>query len=130
MLMKKRIISIFFFNFLLLFFAEENTQYQRLYFFKIISFHTKFEVYCTKEPLGYYKYSQNVNEDTVYLTYEGNKFYEQCKFDENLTVFEPLYPLNIWTNRAGKLIRLKKRFGPVIEKNRKKKNYPYGYGQN
>jgi len=79
---------------------------------------------------GYYKYPQLIKNKTVYLTYEGNEFYEQCKFDENLTIFEEFYASNMWSNSKGDMLLMKKRYAPVIDKNRKRKNYPYGFGKN
>ncbi|MCK4796866.1 MAG: hypothetical protein KAT05_05755 [Spirochaetes bacterium] len=128
--MKKTILSIIFFNIFSIIFAEENIIVERIYFFKVIAFHKKHEIFCTKEPAGYYKYPQNIEGNNIYLTYEANKFYNQCKFDESFTIFTLFYPLNMWTNNKGEVFRLKKKYSPVIEKNRKRKNYPYGFGKN
>jgi len=127
--MKRLVLSIFLLN-LFFIFADEDITYERLYFIKIIAFHRKFEIYCTKNPLGYYKYPQIINNEKVYLTYEGNNFFNQCKFDENLAIFDIFYPLAVWTNSKGEMLWLKKKYGPVIDKNREIKNYPYGFGKN
>jgi len=122
-------MSMIFLNLIINSFSLES-QAERVYIFKIISFNKKYEVFCTKTANGYYKYPQNINNQKVYLTYEGNEFFEQCKFDENLTVFNELYASNMWSNNRGDMLMMKKRYSPVIEKNRKRKNYPYGFGKN
>lgn len=122
-------MSMIFLGIILNTYAQE-IQVERVYIFKIISFHKKYEVFCTKKPNGYYKYQQVVNDNTVFLTFEGNEFYEQCKFDENFTVFNDLYASNMWSNSKGDMLMMKKRYAPVIEKNRKRKKYPFGFGKN
>lgn len=126
-----RIIYLFIFiiSFFNIYSEEANTS-ERIYMFKVLSFNKKIEVYCTKRPMGYYKYPQKVNTEIVYLTYETNEFYNQCTWDENFTVFNQFYPMTIWTNSKGEVLRLKKRYGPVIQKDREKKHYPYGFGKN
>ena len=128
--MKKIILSMVFLNLFFIISDEKNISTSRIYIFKVIAFHKKYEIFCAKEPAGYYKYPQKINNVIIYLTYEGTQFYNQCKFDENLTLFNCFYTSNIWTNNRGEVFRLKKRYSPVIEKNRKRKNYPYGFGKN
>ena len=109
---------------------QQSTDAQRIYYFKIIAFNKIYDVYCTKIPIGYYKYPQKINNNTIYVTYETNDFYNQSKFDENFTVADFFYPTTIWALSNGSVTRLKKRYGPVIDKNRERKNYPYGFGKN
>lgn len=122
-------MSMIFLNIILNSTSQEN-QVERVYIFKIISFNKKYEMFCTKNVNGYYKYPQVINDKTIYLTYEGNEFFEQCKFDENLTVFNDLFASNMWSNNRGDMLMMKKKYSPVIEKNRKRKNYPFGFGKN
>lgn len=128
--MKKILLSIFFLNFIYLLMPQSGEDTARIYIFKVIAFNAKYEIYCTKQPNGYYKYEDLINNTKVYLTYEGKEFYDQCKFDENLTVFSELYASNMWSNNKGEIINFKKRYSPVTDKNRKRKNYPYGFGKN
>lgn len=126
--MKYILLSIIFILILFPSYSEETAS--RIYMFKMISFYQEYEVFCTKEPLGYYKYPQEVNNTTVYLTYECNTFFEQSKFDENLTIFDLFYPMNLWASIDGGVFRLKKRYSPVIEKNQERKNFHHGFGKN
>lgn len=128
--MKKIIMSIILLNILVFIISEEGITSQRIYYFKIIAFNKIYDIYCTKAPIGYYKYPQKVNNNTIYITYETNDFYNQSKFDENFTVADFFYPTTIWALSNGSVTKLKKRYGPVIDKNRKRKNYPYGFGKN
>jgi hypothetical protein len=98
--------------------------------FKVIAFYQVIEFYCTKNSMGGYKYPQQISNTTVYLTYEANSFFKQSKFDEYFTLFESLYPANIWVNSRGEALNFKKRYSPVIDKNKKRKNYPFGFGKN
>jgi hypothetical protein len=127
--MKKFILSIIFIS---VFFPgfSETIQSERLYGLRILSFSRIYEIYCTKKPVGYYKYEIEENKNIVYLTYEGLDFYKQCLFDENYKVISDFLPLNIWTNTRGELMRFKKKFGPVIEKDRPRKDSGYGYDEN
>lgn len=127
--MKKSVLSIFFIlvNFLTF---SLDTVVERVFIVKVIAFHKKYEVYCTLSSVGYYKYPQEINGKTVYLTYEGEEFFTQCKFDENFTILDGIYPCNMWTNSKGEMLLMKKRYGPVIDKNKERKNYPYGFGKN
>lgn len=126
---KKILLLLFILNILIYIFASE-IEYARIYCFKIISFNKEYEIYCTIKKNGYYKYPIPFHSLTLYITYEGRTFYKQCEFDENLVVFDKLYPANMWSNSRGEVTRFKKRYGPVIEKDRKRKNYPYGFGKN
>jgi len=36
----------------------------------------------------------------------------------------------MWSNNRGDMLMMKKKYSPVIEKNRKRKNYPFGFGKN
>lgn len=127
----KRIILSTLLLFLSIFFSYSKQAYsERVYIIKIIAFNCKYELYCTLSSIGYYKYEENINGKTVYLTYEGKEFFSQCKFDENLTILEGIYPCNMWANNKGEMLLMKKRYAPVIEKNRKRKDYPYGFGKN
>lgn len=127
--MKKLVLSIFFIN--LLYFAYTNdVVYERIYIFKIVAFNSRYEIFCTPTPNGYYKYPKKIHDTTVYLTYETEIFYNQCLFDENIIVFNDFYPSNMWSNSRGEVLRMKKRYGPVIDKNKERKNYPYSFGKN
>ncbi len=128
--MKKIILSIFFLNLLFGFFPDQKIKIERVYIFRLFTFHQRYEIFCTKNPLGYYKYPQRINNIVVYLTFETNDFFEQSKFDEKIIVENFFYPSNIWTNNKGEVLRFRKRYSPVIEKNRKRKNYPFGFGKN
>jgi hypothetical protein len=128
--MKKIILSIFLLNILFTLIPQENIIAERIYYFKIIAFHKIYDIYCTKNPMGYYKYPQKINDSTIYVTYETSDFYNQSKFDEKFTVADFFYPTTLWALSNGSVTKLKKRYGPVIDKNRKRKNYPYGFGKN
>jgi hypothetical protein len=111
------------------FYSLENRQ-SRLYIVKFIAFNTGYELYCAYEECGYYKYPVKIEDKTVYLTYEGRDFFNRSKFDENFTLFKEFYPSTVWTNNNGTLFNLKKKYSPVIEKNRERKEFPYGFGKN
>ena len=128
--MKKIILSIILLNILTYSTMQEKKSAQRIYYFKIIAFHKIYDIYCTKNPIGYYKYPQKVNNNTIYVIYETNDFYNQSKFDENFTIADFFYPTTLWALNNGSITKLKKRYGPVIDKNRKRKKYPYGFGKN
>lgn len=102
----------------------------RIYIIKIISFNVITDIYCTFEPNGYYKYPQKIKERTVYLTYETDNFYKKSGFDENFFVFDPFIPSNMWSNKDGSVVKLKRNYSPVIEKNRERKNYPSSFSKN
>jgi len=127
--MKKTLLSIFFINIFFIIFSNTTTVSERLYCFKIFSHHTPYEIYFTKNPMGYYKYEIELDNMKLYLTYEGIDFYNKSFFDEKPIIGE-IFPMNIWTNNRGEMLRFKKKFGPVIEKNRVRKNWDYGYGPN
>ena len=128
--MKKILLIINLVSFLLVAYAQNDSEVSRIYYFKIIAFYEKYDIFCTKDIIGYYKYAQKINNITVYLTYEANIFFNKCKYDENLTIFDVFYPSSMWANNRGEILRFKKRYAPVIEKNRRRKNYPYGFGRN
>ncbi len=128
--MKKILLSIIIIHILFYSAAQENIKAERVYYFKIITFNRVYDIYCTKSPMGYYKYEQKIKDTIIYITYETNKFYNQSTFDENFTVSDFYYPTTIWALSNGSVTRLKKRYGPVIDKNRKRKNYPFGFGKN
>ncbi|OQB69654.1 MAG: hypothetical protein BWX91_00415 [Spirochaetes bacterium ADurb.Bin133] len=130
--MKKLLMSTIFYVFFMTnaVYCDINSYSERLYAFFVLSFHRKYEIYCSKKPIGYYKYKEVVNGCELYLTYEGRDFLKKCKFDENYTVSSDIYPLNIYANNKGEVARFRKKFGPVIEKNRERKRYPHGYGEN
>ncbi|OHD16246.1 MAG: hypothetical protein A2086_10970 [Spirochaetes bacterium GWD1_27_9] len=129
--MKKTILSIFFVNIFILFFSQEPTnQVERLYAFKILSFSRLYEIYFCKISVGYYKYPITVNNEKIFINYETKEFYEQCLFDENKMIYPTFYPMNIWVNNKGEALKFVKKYGPVINKNRQRKNYPYGFGKN
>jgi hypothetical protein len=129
--MNKNILSIIFiflfFNFTI--FAGDSYS-ERLYCFKIISFSRGYEIYCSKSQIGYFKYPVEVNKNQVFLTYEGKEFYNQCLFDENVKIFPEILPINIWANNRGEMMKFKKKFGPIIEKNRYRTDSNYGYDKN
>ena len=64
-------------------FDYENPEVTRLYIFGMISFYVKYEIYCSTEAVGYFKYPALVNDEEYFFTYEGKQFYEQSLFDEN-----------------------------------------------
>jgi hypothetical protein len=126
--MKNLILSIFFINILSAVLPQDTGQ--RLYAVRVITFSKVYEIYFTKIQCGYYRYSVNLGSDNLFMTYEGKDFYEQSRFDENFTIISSYLPMNIWTDDKGQLWILKKRFSPVIEKDRILKKYEYGYGEN
>lgn len=89
-----------------------------------------YEIYFTKVKIGYYKYEITVNGNKCYLTYEGRDFYNRSLFDENIHIGKEIYPMNLWTNNRGELLKFDKRYAPVIDKNKERKNYPYSFGKN
>jgi len=131
MLLKKIIMSIIFsFVLSLAIFPNDNSYSERLYCFKVLSFNKIYEVYCSKKQIGYYKYSEKIASQEVFLTYEGIDFFKKCKFDENIQIYPELLPVNIWTNNRGEQMKFKKKFGPVIEKNKNRSNSNYGFDKN
>lgn len=128
--MKNKILSILFIFFYFSNLFSNDTKVERLYFVKFISFNVIYEIYGTKNPVGYYKYMVFIDDVPFYFTYEGKNFWEKSRFDENFTLLEKFIPMNIYVNSKGEIMRFKKKFSPVIEKNRIKKRYPYGYGRN
>ena len=126
------VLSIYFAIFFLINLNSlENATYsERLYCFKIYSFGRNYEIYFTKVKIGYYRYEIPINSDKYFLTYEGKEFYNQCLFDENNQIQKDIYPINIWTNNHGELLKFEKRYNPVIDKNKNRKNYPYSFGKN
>lgn len=128
--MKKCIMSIIFINiFFLPIYAQGNQAVERLYVFRIISFHKKYEIYFALSPCGYYKYQSKYKDLAIYLTYEGKDFYEKCLFDEGVYHYTKIYPLNLWTNKKGEVFRMKKAYGPVTEKDRERTGTDYGYNK-
>ncbi|HOV15427.1 MAG TPA: hypothetical protein PK771_14160, partial [Spirochaetota bacterium] len=75
-------------------------------------------------------YDITINKENYFLTYEGKEFFNQCLFDESHTIQEGIYPMNLWTNNQGELLKFGKRYSPVIDKNKERKNYPYSFGKN
>ena len=130
--MKYIITTILYISIIPLIFSDnnKNVDSQRLYCVKIISFHRIYELYFTQTPIGYYKYFAELDKNKIFLTFEGSDFLQKCKFDENFSVISNFIPMNIYTNTRGKMFRIKKKFNPIIEENRKIKKYPYGYGKN
>mgnify|MGYP001202639021 CR=1 FL=1 len=135
--MKRNVLSIYFSLFLIISiypleddFTSINTYSERIYSFNLYAFGRKYEVYFTKNQIGYYKYDISIDNQKFYLTYEGKQFYNQCTFDENIHIEKEIYPMNIWTNNRGELLKLGKRYAPVIDKNKERKNYPYSFGKN
>jgi hypothetical protein len=129
--MKKFTILFLFVNILLSSFADNSEDgMQRLYTIRVISFNAIYDVYFTKKSCGYYKYEIDIPGSKVFATYEGRDFYNQCRFDENFTVISESIPSNIWSYENGELVLLKKRYSPVIEKDRVLKKYRLGFGRN
>ena len=132
--MKKLFLFIFFILTIVPFsFCEEykgNISVERVYCSRILSFNHIYDIYFTDTPCGYYRFEDTIGDKICYLTYEGREFYRQCLFDENVTIVQNRLALNLYTNSRGEMMRFHKKFGPVIEKDRRRKNYPYGYGRN
>ena len=101
----------------------------RIYSFRVIAFHKKYELFCTLEPRGYYKYPAYVQEKKIYLTYEGEEFFKQCLFDESIYYYPGLYALALWTNNKGQMFRMKKAYGPVIDNDKEATGTDYGYAE-
>lgn len=129
--MKKYALSIVITFFILNLFSQDNNQggLEQIYSFRIIAFHKKYDFYCTMNPKGYYRFPAAYGEATIYLTYETREFYNQCFFDENITLLSRFYPTTMWTNRAGEVYRLKKRYAPVIERDREGTGHKYGIAE-
>lgn len=102
----------------------------RVYLFGLLSFSVKYEIYCTKEPMGYFKYPGIVLNETYFFTYEGEEFYRQSQFDTDFYVYRAPFPANLWTNSRGELLLFKKAFSPVTDQDKKALNFPYGYARN
>lgn len=129
--MKKFVKGVFLIILVVIFISADKKSYsERLYVFKLSAFNRVYDIYCSKTPIGYYKYPIKVDGVDIYITYETNTFYNQCKFDENFKIYPDLYPSNLWANNKGEAMRLKKRYSPVIEKDRERKHYPHGFGKN
>lgn len=128
--MKNIILSIFFVIFFYFNIFSIDKSVERLFCIKFLSFNKIYEIYFSKNPCGYYKYKYNLDGIDIYFTYEGKDFFQKSMFDENFTVIEKFLPTNMYTNGKGEVMRFKKKFSPVIDKNRKRKDYPYGYGRN
>ena len=113
--MKKLFLFIFFILTIVPFtFCETyqgNIAVERVYCSRILSFNHIYDIYFTDTPCGYYRFEDTIGDKICYLTYEGREFYRQCL-------------------SRGEMMRFHKKFGPVIEKDRRRKNYPYGYGRN
>lgn len=133
--MKKKIYLISFIIFSTFFnlnsqsFDYENPEVTRLYIFGMISFYVKYEMYCSTEAVGYFKYPALVNGEEYFFTYEGKQFYEQSLFDENFYIYRLPLPANLWTNSRGELMLFRKAFAPVTDADRKALNFPYGYAR-
>lgn len=110
-------------------FDYENPEVTRLYIFGMISFYVKYEMYCSTEAVGYFKYPALVNGEEYFFTYEGKQFYEQSLFDENFYIYRAPLPANLWTNSRGELMLFRKAFAPVTDADRKALNFPYGYAR-
>ena len=132
--MKKLFLLVFFIGTIVQFtFCDTyqgNIAVERVYCSRILSFNHVYDIYFTEQPCGYYRFEDTIGDKICYLTYEGREFYRQCLFDENVTIVQNRLALNLYTNSRGEMMRFHKKFGPVIEKNRQRKNYPYGYGRN
>jgi len=128
--MKNKILSIVFIIFCCINFFSLDSNVERIFCIKFISFNVIYEIYFTKNPIGYYKYKVVIEGNPLYFTYESKDFWEKSQFDENFTILQKNLPTNIYVNSKGECMRFKKKFSPVIEKNRIRKKYPYGYGKN
>jgi hypothetical protein len=128
--MTKYILSILISLLNQFFYCQDKINSERIYIFKAVAFNQEIEFYCTRKSIGYYKYPQLINDVTLYLTYEGNIFFKQSKFDENMVIYDTVYPANMWANTKGDVLNFRKKYAPVIDKNRKRKNYPFGFGKN
>lgn len=95
----------------------------------MISFYVKYEMYCSTEAIGYFKYPANVGGKEYFFTYEGKLFYEQSMFDENFYIYRLPLPANLWTNNHGELMLFRKAFAPVTDNDRKALHFPYGYAR-
>ncbi|MCG8571704.1 MAG: hypothetical protein MJB14_16335 [Spirochaetes bacterium] len=127
--MKKKCFFLLFIFFLSSLNALEGVKNSRIYIFRIISFHKKYELYCSLEPCGYYKYPVYFYDATIYLTYETQQFYQHCLFDENCLFYTKLYPSTMWTNSRGEMFRLKQGYAPVIDLDKTHTGHPYGYAR-
>lgn len=108
---------------------HESNDVTRLYIFGMISFYVKYEMYCSTEAVGYFKYPANVAGKEYFFTYEGKQFYDQSMFDENFYIYRLPLPANLWTNKRGELLLFRKAFAPVTDADRKALNFPYGYAR-
>ena len=130
--MKKKACFIVFIFFLFSKLSAQSIDYKnpevtRLYIFGMISFYVKYEMYCSAEAVGYFKYPANVGDKEYFFTYEGIQFYKQSMFDENFYIYRLPLPANLWTNSRGELMLFRKAFAPVTNADRKALNFPYGY---
>lgn len=107
----------------------ENNKVTRLYIFGMISFYVKYEMYCSTEAVGYFKYPADVGGKEYFFTYEGKQFYDRSMFDENFYIYRFPLPANLWTNNRGELMLFRKAFAPVTDADRKALNFPYGYAR-
>lgn len=110
--------------------TQENAEVKRVYLFRMISFYVKYEVYCTKEVSGYFKYPETVAGSEYYFTYEGVTFYRQSLFDPDCYIYTLPTPSLLYSNSRGELLLLRKRFAPVTDNDKKALNFPYGYARN
>ncbi len=86
--------------------SEQSLSYSRLYFFRIIAFNIIYDVYCTAERNGYYRYPYTLNGNTLFVTYETDTFLKQSGWDENFTILNESIPLNIWSSSRGWTYRM------------------------
>lgn len=107
----------------------EKNKVTRLYIFGMISFYVKYEMYCSTEAVGYFKYPADVGGKEYFFTYEGKQFYDRSMFDENFYIYRLPLPANLWTNNRGELMLFRKAFAPVTDADRKALNFPYGYAR-
>lgn len=107
----------------------EKNKVTRLYIFGMISFYVKYEMYCSTEAVGYFKYPADVGGKEYFFTYEGKQFYDRSMFDENFYIYRLPLPANLWTNNRGELMLFRKAFAPVTDTDRKALNFPYGYAR-
>ena len=93
----------------------------------MISFHTKYEVYCTEAKIGYFRYPELVGDKEYYFTYETAEFIGN-RFDPDCFVYTLPTASNLYANNR-ELMLFKKRFAPVSDADQKALNFPYGYAR-
>ncbi len=131
LMIKKRYLSITMLLLLTFFVNSQDDQtVSRVLVFKMISFNVKYEIYCTKEKTGYFRYFEIVGDAEYYFTYEGVEFYRQSLFDPDYYMYVSPVASNLWTNSKGEMMLFRKRFAPVTDRDKKALNFPYGYARN